>query len=31
LLVRKTMCVSVGAHKFAEDLSHVALHPGLLR
>lgn len=31
LLIRKSMKASVRAHVFAEDLSHVVLHPGLLR
>ncbi len=31
LLIRKAVCASVFAHVFAEDLSHVVLHPGLLR
>ena len=30
LLIRKTMCASILAQMFAEDLSHVVLHPGLL-
>lgn len=31
LLIRKAMRASVLTHMFAEDLSHVVLHPGLLR